>query len=43
MDLKPENILFDSGMNPRINDFGIAQKLDQLDDEKSRNHIFGTW
>ncbi|RCV39434.1 hypothetical protein SETIT_8G224400v2 [Setaria italica] len=26
-DIKPDNILFDSDMNPRISDFGVAQKL----------------
>jgi L1 cell adhesion molecule like protein len=41
MDLKPGNILFDSGMNPRINDFGIAQKLD-LDDEENMDIIIGS-
>uniref|UniRef100_K3ZNL3 non-specific serine/threonine protein kinase n=1 Tax=Setaria italica TaxID=4555 RepID=K3ZNL3_SETIT len=42
MDLKPENILFDSDMNPRISDFGIARKLDLGVEKTFDSSIGGT-
>lgn len=44
LDLKPANILLDLDMNPRINDFGVAKKLDCGDDEIARDNdsLLGT-
>ncbi|TVU41948.1 hypothetical protein EJB05_15510, partial [Eragrostis curvula] len=42
MDLKPSNILFDSHMNPRISDFGIAAKLVHVNAEKTVLDLAGT-
>ncbi|KAJ1276695.1 hypothetical protein BS78_05G234200 [Paspalum vaginatum] len=42
MDLKPGNILLDSGMNPRISDFGTAKRLNDGDKETTSHSLFGT-
>jgi L1 cell adhesion molecule like protein len=37
MDMKPSNILLDSGMNPKIADFGISEVLNDGNDQMTRD------
>jgi L1 cell adhesion molecule like protein len=37
MDLKPSNILLDSGMNPKIADFGISEVLNDENNQMTRD------
>lgn len=41
-DLKPQNILLDENYYPRISDFGLSKKLENLDSEALMNSAVGT-